>query len=518
MKKFRPGFFTFFIIGNLFFLLANTPLFLALQKTPQNTFYPLIHQGHMDYYLYLSAIRESLEGSWTMKSLFSGEHAPESFFYIYFIVLGKLGSLFRLNQIVSYHLGRIISIEFMLVSIYLLCQEVLGRRWAFYGAFLSLFSTVLPLMYFGKSTAFPGWWSGLDALGRMDYLPHHAFGIAAFFTTVYFIFRKKIISATIFAFFATLVFPPIGLVFFFSLPFTVFITFRQKIFQGYRFILISFSSMVALFLMKWQTNLGFPWSQWKYWEMGLWNDLPNVNLYIILGGGVLLFFSLPAVFYIFLKKQNFTYVFLAVWAILPYLLLPFTDLIGVSRIRMAYLGNFLPLAILSTLTVKTLSKRYFYRYGHLTAILFLFLFSLFSFPVSYYFFLNRNSYIPLGYINIFIPKEMMNSIAFLGKTAKPYSLVLSLDYSGNIFPAFIKVKSYFAHVAQTKDYGKKMPLVQKFYKGEMTGSEAEEFIRKNGIEYIYLGPIEKSFGNIEKYNLLIKPVYNEGGIVIYKVI
>ncbi len=518
MRKFRPGFIIFFIIGNLLFLLTNVSLFLSLQKAPSGTFYPLLHQGHMDYYLYLSAIRESIDGSFFMKSLFSAEPAKESLFYIYFIGLGKLGGALRLNQIVTYHLGRIISIEFMLVSIYLLCWQVLGKKWAFYGAFLSLFSTVPPLMFFGKSVAFPSWWSGLDALGRMDYLPHHAFGIASIFTSVYFLFRNEAIFAAIFAFLATLVFPPVGLITLFCLPAAMVICFRQKPYRDYRFVFIVFLILLALLFMKWQTNLGFPWSQWKYWEMGLWNDIPDVNFYIIIGGGMLLFFSLPTIFYILLKKRKFIYVYLVIWAILPYLLLPFTDFIGVSRIRMAYVGNFLPLAILSTLTVRTLSRSWFTKHRSLVAILFLLFFCAFSFPVSYYFFREKISFVPLGYINIFIPKEMMDSIVFLGKTAKPYSVILSLDYSGNIFPAFIKVKSYFAHVAQTKDYGKKRPLVEKFYKGEMTMEEAKQFVKENGIDYIYLGPIEKTLGTILRYNLPITEIYNKGGIVVYKVI
>lgn len=546
MKKYQL-FLLFLLLGNFLFILVNIPIFLMVKKAPPGTFYPLIHQGHMDYYLYLSAIRESLQGSWVMKSLFSSEQVSDSFFYVYFIALGKLGRILHLNQIVTYHLGRIISTEFLIVAIFLVCHQTLKKNWAFWAGFVSLFSTVPPLMFFSKVFglyALPSWWVSLDALGRMDYLPHHSFGIACLFFSIFFLFRSlesgkrsDFIWAALMGFVASITFPPCGLLIALGVPLSVGIYWLQDIagsftpgeclrtlpvslyrFFSSHFFVITLSAGFGLFLMRWQSQRGFPWSQWKYWEMGLWNDLPKVNEYLIIGSGFVLLFSLPLAIHTLFTSKRFEYIFLSVWAILPYLLLGFTDIIGISRVRMAYMGNFLPLGILSVTTVQRLTEKLKKKQQYLSYLFFIVVFTSLSLPVNYYYFRERMSFLPLGFLNLHIPAEIMKSIFYLGENIAPYSVILSEDGVGGIFPAFIPVKSYYAHVAQTKDYGAKTPIVHKFYSGKMAPGEALRLIRDGKIDFIYVGPIERSYGgDIKKYNLSLQKIYNQEGIEIYKV-
>ena len=108
---------------------------------------------------------------------------------------------------------------------------------------------------------------------------------------------------------------------------------------------------------------------------------------------------------------------------------------------------------------------------------------------------------------------------FMKNNFKPYSVILSGDYVGAPIPAFIPMKAYYAHVAQTKDYGIKTALVDKFFKGQMGKEEAKDFIRVGNIDYIYVGPLERylniDYANV--YSLSLKLVYDYDGILIYKI-
>jgi len=537
------GFISFFILANVVFLLTNLNMYYMWQRAPANTYYPFVHGGHADYYLYLSAIRESKEGAWTTPALFTSEQTESSFWYLYFIAAGKMAAVFSISPVVAYHLGRFISIEYLIFGIYLLSKVVLGKRLAFWGAFVGLFSTVPPLMLFPNMfppQTIPSYWVNFDPSGRMDYLPHHAFGIANLFMTLYFLFifqkekKQQYLYLGLFGAFAQgLLFPPAGLVIALGFPLSLGIylfhkTIRQKQFRVNRddfkivipivaAVLLTFA---ALFIMRNQSNKGFPWSQWQSWDVGLWNDLGPVNQYIILAGGLTLMISLPAVLAILTQGARLELIFVAVWAILPYLLLPFTNMIGISRIRVAFMGNFVPLGILSVLTVKMLGealkkkiKPQFFSAAAFALFLFI------SLPVTIYYLKARVTYVPIGFLNLHIPQSIMKSIDYLGRNSKPYSIVLGADYIGNMLPAFIKIKSYYGHVTQTKDYGAKSLVVEKFYSGKMNPTQALDFIKSGNINYIYVGPIENIWGaDFIKYKLPIEEFYNREGIVIYKVI
>lgn len=593
----RFGFIIFFFLANVIFFLTNLNMCYMWRGAPPNTYYPFVHGGHADYYLYLSTIRESKEGAWTTPALFTSEPASRSFWYIYFIALGKMAAIFSISPVAAYHLGRFISIEYLIVSIYFVCKVVLGRHLAFWGALAGFFSTVPPLMLFPSifpPQVIPSYWVSFDPSGRMDYLPHHAFGIANLFATLSCLFtylkekKQKYLYLGLFGSFAQgLLFPPAALAITVGFPLSLGIyLFHTRVsrvlplacpklrFKGDLFTVANLSpkkpneasfgipslaspalgcimrnlyhklirkavsrfnradearvvapfvfgvllTLITLLIMRHEASKGFPWSQWQAWDVGLWNDLGPVNQHIILAGGLTLLISLPAVLAILTQGVRLELIFVAVWAILPYLLLPFTNMIGISRIRVAYMGNFVPLGILSVLTVKmlgeTLKKKINLKvfYGVIFA-LFLFL----SLPVTIYYLRARINYVPVGFVNLHIPVSVVKSMDYMAKNTKPYSVVLGMDYIGNMLPAFIRVKSYYGHVTQTRDYGAKTPVVEKFYSGKMTPTEALDFIRNGKIDYIYTGPIERSLGgDLGKYNLPTYEVYNQEGIVIYK--
>lgn len=112
----------------------------------------------------------------------------------------------------------------------------------------------------------------------------------------------------------------------------------------------------------------------------------------------------------------------------------------------------------------------------------------------------------------------MNSIDFIKGNVPVYSIILSLDYIGGLLPAFVSVRSYFGHPTLTINYLDKMAQVNKFYGGSMEKGEARSFLVTQGIDYIYIGPVERgNIGNIKNYNLPVQEIYDNGQVLIYKV-
>lgn len=540
--KVKLSLFSFLLVGNLLFLIANIPLFLKAVLTPQNTIFAFVHHEQVDYYLYLSAIRAGMAGTWFTPAVYTSEATVNSLLYFFWLIVGHLTGFFNMTPIIAYHLTRIFSVELMLVGIYLICQIVVGRQWAFWAAAVGFLSTVPYFMtnrqLFNISVPTP-WWSIVDPLSRVDYLPHHAFGLALFFITIYLIFRfinnrktKYIIGATLTSFITGFIFPPPSLATVLGLPLTVVIqqvkAWKEKQRPDVRYIMFLMLPVVAallsLYVIRQETLKGFPWSQWSTWDKGMWNKVPNFNRDMVLTGGFLLLISLPTIFTTIFTEKKSEYVFISLWAVLPYLLLPFTDLLNIGRIRLAYMGNFLPLGIIAVITIRKLNQ-YLQQRLKFTRLLpvCLIVYLGVSLPISYSFMVenlafwknDRNNYS----FNTYIPTPVFVSMKFMEKQVIPYQQVILADFSvGNMLPAFAPVKSYFGHWTQTKDYWEKAKNMENFYMGRMDNNEANEFLEKGNISYIYLGPMERKFGgDIGKYNLALSEIYNYNGVKIFKV-
>src|SRR4030042_6592978 len=106
IKRFLPsGVIAYVILCNLLLIFLNYPMISHYLKTPDFIYYPMVHHGVEDYYLYLSTIREGKEGAWMTPALFTAENFQPSILYNYFIIVGKVAGIFNLTPAVAYHLG-----------------------------------------------------------------------------------------------------------------------------------------------------------------------------------------------------------------------------------------------------------------------------------------------------------------------------------------------------------------------------------------------------------------------------
>lgn len=530
----------FFLIANVFVILSNIPLFISIRRTPQDTVFPLYHSNTpQDYNVYLSVITLGKNGYWLNRDAFTSEDTTPGIFYFFYIVIGKIARVFHLWPPVAYHLARFISVELFLIATYFFCIAIVGKRLGFLAALLTLIGTIAPPFLFNENGAFLSylpWWGEMDAIKRLDGLPHHVFGQAMLLFSLILIIsciRKKqsrfLILASLSLIIQGIILPPSMFPVIFGLPITWMILFilknrsekpvllkslRAEIrVSNVRYLIILLSAALPLLLSKWQTQQGYPWILWSTWEINMWNkQVTNFNTAFLLSYGSMFLVALPALTTI-VRAQRPERIFLFVWTFLPLLLLPFMTTLGLGKIRLIHSIPFIPVGILAAITLfEDIQKR------SVRLILFvLLIFSSLSITGYLLFIRIRQVQQSPVYANIFIPNSIWHALAYIDTQAPNDAVVISDEYIGNILPAYTPVKSYFGHINQTLEFFEKQGNVGRFFSGAFTEEEARRFTTANRIQYAYYGPDEQSLGHGPLAYSFLKEVFHEGNITVYEV-
>ncbi|MBI3380333.1 hypothetical protein HY029_06285 [Candidatus Gottesmanbacteria bacterium] len=288
----------------------------------------------------------------------------------------------------------------------------------------------------------------------------------------------------------------------------------------YGILPVVFASGLTLLIAYFQSQAGFPWNQWRTWEINMWNTSALLNKEFFLIFGLLPILSIPAVIYV-LASFRFENIFILFWAIFPYLLLPFASLLGFGKVRLVNEAPYVPFAILYTFTLFHLTSgwqklgRLFWRIG-LIAIFLISIKPQLIPPLQAK--INWTKGEMAGYTNIYLPKSMMVTINYLNKVELKNSVVLGDSRIGNFLPGYAPVRSFIGHPVLTKDYDRKNAELANFLRGSLTNSEANTFLKNNRISFIYFGQFEKEYGlKYLPYSSLI-PEVETSDYILYKVI
>ncbi|OGG17626.1 hypothetical protein A3D78_05225 [Candidatus Gottesmanbacteria bacterium RIFCSPHIGHO2_02_FULL_39_14] len=536
---FTRSFVIYFFFSQILIILSNTSLILHQINQPPLSVYPLVNtEWTHDFYLYLSVVTQGKSGSWLYSETYTSEPTKPGFFLFYYILVGKMAALFNLWPPVAYHLARIISLEFFILLVYLLCYQILGQRLAILGAGLSLFTGLSPLPLFKETlnlqfypAGYP-WWMSFDTLERLNGFPHHIFGQAILLLTViaviHFVRTQKWRFAICSAFLSLiggLLFPPIlgplvvclslGLIIY-SLPII-----RKLFWDKWKLIagilLIIAASSAAYLMVIWQQHQGFPWNQWASNELIRWNtNEPNFNYSLFFFFGILPVIVFPTVIKSVFSRRFEDYLILF-WAIYPFMLLPFATTLGLPKIRLLQEAPVVPLGILAGASIGRIIPK---TSGNIFRLVIIVAVITFGLPSIITIFQERLSTLPLfvsGH-HFHIPRPTYNAIKYMEDNLKPYSLILSEQMMGNIIPAFIPVKTYVGHFTHTINFYQKEQLTRSFFAQTMKESEAKKLLVDNNISYVYQGENERLINNILlKYSFLEK-IYEKDEIILYKVL
>lgn len=539
LQKYKIYIVSFLIIffTSLSFLPTIYDLSFANKLYDQNREFVLEHNYYWpDFNLYLSKIRQGWEGRFLAKEVYSSEPHQGSLIQIFYVNLGHAGKILGLDPNFSYQLGRLILTPTVLLVIFLLCQYIFKNTlWQILGFILVVMSGSFPRFITdqaGQMTVqrYMEWWSNIDSLQRIAFIPHILFGQAVSFGLLYILMKKdwKVSWKGVAVYAGVgnilgLVFPPSLL----TLNATVILVVIINI--------IKTRNVKIGSLLLFAVALSLP-SQIYIWTLTKeipWIALVNVhrinhmlvpfNEYLLALGPIVILAVIGIIIALIKKEKNVRPLIL--WLIVTYgFTILFTHYKEQSPLRFTQTGVHIPLGILGTYALfqskKIINKTIVYIFITLYIVENIFIMKL-SWDWQELFISVRAKAnipaVPYPPQTLHPLKNWMTAIRWIGTNTNKNDVVLAEFSAGNYIPAYTGNTVYLGQV-NTYDYDKKYALLQKFFRGEMTWNEAQEFLKTGNIRYVFFGPQEKEEmhgKNLEDYYVFFKPIYKNDNVTIY---
>ncbi len=513
IMRLTKNFILFFFIAQIYIFLSNYHLLILASHTPQGARFTWNHIAYwsMDHNVYLSVINQGARGEWLMRDAYTAEPTHPTFFYFFYILLGKISGALNILPDTAYLWAKLIGVEFFVLSLYFLSKKILGKN-GIWASLLALSISALPVLNWDTRYyhEFWPWWARFDAILRLDNMPHYlwSWGLLCLFAATWFSYMKGkktylLVLSSIFSLLSSMFLPSSAIPIIAGLGVLWLLSKKHR--TGTAFFVAAIVAIPLLLTYREKFN-GFPWTEWYLFELDTWNrQATHFNIEFLLSAGLL-----PILALVGIRKNNPSSIFLAVWAFLPFFLLPFSSLLGLSKYRLASTGVFIPFALLSIQAIQYFKK---------TGVLLICISIAFSIITSLYIFtnLNRTAQEYPVYANVYIPKEMMDIFSYLNTNADATDVIVSDWVSGNLFPVFTPVTAFTGHPVHTRNFFDKTAWYGSLYRGELTQKDAETKLGEYRITYILHGPAEKRIGvSLSAYTFL-KKVYVMGDYKLYKV-
>lgn len=510
----------------------------------------LVHNYLFDYNFYLSRIREGLEGRWVViEKYYNFPHTP-SLLQIVYVYFGKIGGLFGLGVEEIYHAARFIFGFFLLLTTSLVLLRLFLGFWAVIGFLLittaGSWPIILKIGNGWRSATYMGWWSAIDSLQRIAFIPHILIGQLFLLLFVYHFgtqthYRKRnILMWGILGLVCGIIFPPtILIIYVYFVLITLFeiveclgTGWKDKIIHLFwnvlygRFIFILFTIPPLLYLQIIVKTV--PWSALPLMDIMHRINLPY-NEYVKALGPVLPI-GVAGLLLALIRQDKKMLPFIC-WALsVLVLFIVFEHVPQQSPLRFTEAAIHIPLGILTTYLFVSIAKiNKWSKRGVLVVAIIQIITGLFV-MYSMVGWLTDQVYskrigtwsTPLGVQLVYPLKDFMDGIMYIKLNTNINDVILTYITAGNYIPAYTGNYVYIGHI-NTPDEDMKEGISAKFFSGKMDPQKAVEFIKNERISYIYFGPQEKELAyvtdlkNVYK-DLPITPVYTNSRVVIYKVL
>ena len=576
---------TLYVLSLIFVILSFSPSLYEIYRSnkipPERTF-TLEHNYLFDYNFYLSRIREGIEGNWLVVEKYYNREHNGSLFQILYLGLGKIGGIIRLSPPIIYHLSRIVFGFIFLVAAGRYFLKLFRGRWSIVAFLFAVTAGSWPILIkIGENYRFAtymGWWSAVDSLQRIAFIPHVLFGQIFLLLFVWYYGRDSTAATEVgHDFFAHLpnspsrpahrdswhsrtvgvlkkhglpaaaglivgiVFPPTLIVVYavfgvlsvleFSLAKSDLARlewFKKQILPRLLFILLSFPSLI--YLKKMFQIL--PWSALALFDIQHRMPLPYREYALALGPVLPL--GLLGMILAFIKKEKKLFPSIAWVLAVVILIVVFERIPEQSPLRWTEAAVHVPLGILTTYLFLflweqcnkyKLSLAFVSRWGIRIVIAVIILMGLGVMGSMVLWLTDQARWksegtwaVPIGAQLVYPLKDFMDGVYYLRDNTKRGEVVLTYVTAGNFIPSYAGNFVFIGH-ANTPDEDTKEKIAAEFFSGKMKAEEAKEFLRRENISYIYFGPQEKEIGGVKNLAAIypfITAVYNNNQVVIYK--
>ena len=565
------------ILIGFFILFSFSPTVYELsqkEKLNGRTF-ELVHNYITDYNFYLSRIREGMEGRWTVIEQYTSESHGGSLVQIFYLLLGKTDNhapTMLLGVTGAYHSARIVFGATVLILIALwvrfLFPTLLWQTIAFLVVVTaSVWPHVVPV---GDSLRFGGpmsWWTLMDNLQRLTFLPHLLIGQALLVFLLFAGGNEETLKKSgnwvflgILAFVLGMIFPP-GLVFvgvtygvMILLSFFTHLKLLSKKSDRETWISTQVLSRVLIGLLSFPSFVYFslmltmyPWK--RLMELDVIHPLPFQFPEYILALGPTLPLGILGLLLVFIKKDR-KFMSAVAWVIAWMLcLFVFQYIPQQSPLRFSEMLPQVPLGILTTYLFYQIffSTQLFFRSpkendeggirnnGRFQkSIVFIILYSLFIIPIALGFGVMTSSFlwqkdfidqkiaagwpgITMNNIIVYPITGFVDGLMYLEKNIPKDAVVLSDMTAGNYIPPYTGRRVFVGH-DNTVNLESKREEARMFFRGET--NDAYEWLTGNGIGSVFFGPQEKELGKLQDLITaypFLQEVYKNVDVTIYVV-
>src|SRR3989338_5718456 len=463
-----------------------------------------------DFNLYLSKIKQGYEGRFLAVEKYTSEPHRGSLIQIFYLGLGAIGQLINISPNYAYQLGRFVLSFLLILTIILFSRKLFGNSaWMILvfvttvlsGSFPRIINTAEGL----KIVRYMEWWSNIDSLQRLTFIPHIIFGQVVSFFLLYklTVLKKKttILRLLLFILLGNLtglVFPPSlitlnGVI----LLLMLFKLIKKKPVSTTKHIFVIFSSLSLVYLFL--TTKTLPWSALVEFHRTHPMMIPFKDY--VLGTGPVIFLgflgSLAAVIY---RDRRFYPLIL--WVAVTFLFAAlFSQVREQSPLRFTQTGLFIPLGLLTSYFFYRLLHFFKTNTGRSVLIAGITLYLLVNLYIMYNSLKWQTSLItqrvnadypavPYPPQTMYPLSSWMEAISWLEKNTDHNSVVLAGATAANFIRLYAGNFVYFGH-SNTVDYNFKQKQMEKFFKGNMSASEAQIFLRNGRIKYVFFGPQER---------------------------
>ncbi|WP_075060989.1 hypothetical protein [Ornatilinea apprima] len=117
----------------------------------------------------------------------------------------------------------------------------------------------------------------------------------------------------------------------------------------------------------------------------------------------------------------------------------------------------------------------------------------------------------------YLEKAEVDALKWLEQNSSGDDVVISSLTIGQYIPAWSGNKAFLAHWAQTVDYFEKEEFVRLFFQGNPLTPSQKEYLNSFSVDYVFLGPVEKSMGNFNVSAIPeLQEVYRQGNVQIFQ--
>lgn len=544
---------SFLIAG--FVLFSFLPTFYELNRSSflhADRQFELVHNFPTDYNFYLSRIRQGLEGRWTSVEKYTSESHDGSFIHEMYILMGQVGAWVRVPWHRTgdiYHVARIVLAVTLLAMIAEFCKQTLGRiRFGntFFNDEFSLpivaFLLIVTASSWSKVVYVDGvirlggympWWSVMDSLQRITFIPHLLAGQALIVflitsLTMPILLRSgNVIFLGILAFVLGLVFPP-GLIFVYCVMGVYALLHGKNMVKFVTpYLLIFLISMPALLYLGLMTSV-YPWK--RLVEVDVIRPLPFDYWEYIQAVGPLGPIGLIGLIWALFKREKALYPAVS-WVIAWIgLLFIFHFVPQQSPLRFSEMIPHVALGVLGAYLFYRISNLRILGYlGNLIKLIPIFLIIMGLLHMYSSFLWQRDfvdhkirattPLVPTGSYVMYPLKDFISAIVYIQDSTSRDTVVLSETTAGNYIPVYSGNRVYIGH-DNTVHFESKKEEVRRFFTGSMSIDQARIWLKEKGIERVYYGPQEQEEGGTRDLHTtypFLKNLFSNPSVTVYAV-